>query len=663
MTAGPRRPRLGLLGRIALALVVVGFLPLWLVSRQLLGINRNALEEQAKNNLALAARTTAERLDSHLRARREFAQAAAADPQLSDPSSAAASAALANYLESARSLGMVAAAVFDAAGNETLRAQVRGEGPRNSAILAAPGGDGVVAVAPADGELAVRLGVPLGNGSLRVVFDGSELRAMVTGTRELGGQTELAVVAADRRVLFGSAPSADVFPPAMVESALSGRLDSGARRDFTSPGGDRLAGAFAYVPTAGWAVLSQQPLATAEAVARDMRQRSWLAVSAAAALILILAAAAYATLVRPLRNLARAQRKLAGLPGSSGRGDEMQALTASFQALERSVRDREDLGRVFLGRYQVVEIIGRGAMGTVFRGWDPKLQRPVALKTVRLDQTLDTERRRRLVSSLISEAVTGARFSHPNILQVYDVEDLPEATFIATEFVEGMSLDYLLWLKGKLDASQAVPLAAAVARGLGMAHRHGIVHRDVKPSNILLGKDGSIKVADFGIAGLVAASSVSGAEVFGTPGYIPPETLIGGGYDRAGDLFALGVVLYQALSGQLPFGGKTPAELARRTVIGTLQPLAKLAPETPIAILNSVQRLLDKNPRKRDVDAEALAEDLDEMARRHGWKWSLPEIEVARDGIFTAPTEAQFVRTTRFEPLTLETPRQRRPPA
>ncbi len=641
-------PRLGLLGRIALALVAVGILPLWLVSQQLVGINRDALQEQAKNNLSLAARTTAERIDSFLRARRNFALAAAEDPAFSEPSSAAAAVALKNYFRSGHSLGLLTAALIrDEA--EVVRAQRRGEGKRNDLGFAAPGGDAVVAIRQPAGPPNIRLGVPVGNGSLRLIFDGGELSKIVNDTRELGGQAEVAIVGSDRQLIAGSADSVDRFPSSMLDAGLSGKLEAGARRDYTGPSGESLAGAFAHVPTAGWAVLSQQPLAAAEAVSRQMRSRAWLSVLAAAALILLLAGLAWATLVRPLRRLANAQRRLAGLPTGGTRGDEVQSLAASFQALERSVRDREDLGRVFLGRYQVVEIIGRGAMGTVFRGWDPKLQRAVALKTIRLDQTLDSDRRQRLVAGLISEAVTGARFSHPNILQVYDVEDLPQATFIATEFVDGMSLDFLLWLKERLEAPQVVPLAAAVARGLGVAHDHGVVHRDIKPSNILLGKNGSIKVADFGIAGLVAATAQRGQEVFGTPGYLPPETLIGGGYDRAGDLFALGVLLYQALSGRFPFGGKTAEELARRTVVGTLQPLHKLLPEIPVPLANSIHRLLEKNPRKRDLDPGQLADDLEEMARREGWRWSLPEIQRARDGIFSAPTEAQFLRTARLD--------------
>ena len=153
------------------------------------------------------------------------------------------------------------------------------------------------------------------------------------------------------------------------------------------------------------------------------------------------------------------------------------------------------------------------------------------------------------------EAVTAARFSHPNVVAVYDVEESPEGAYIAMELVEGISLERLLLQRGRLRPAEVIPLGAAIARGLAAAHARDIVHRDVKPANVMLGRDGSIKVTDFGIADLIAASVRADGLVFGTPGYLPPEALRGAGHNRAGDLFALGVVLYECLAGVKPFGG------------------------------------------------------------------------------------------------------------
>ena len=167
--------------------------------------------------------------------------------------------------------------------------------------------------------------------------------------------------------------------------------------------------------------------------------------------------------------MARAQRRLAGFSSGATRpGTEIGELRDALSLLERQIKDREAIGAVFVGRYQVVSFVGAGAMGSVFRGWDPKLQRPVALKTIRLHEE-ETLRRARASRQLLHEAVTAARFSHPNIVAVYDVEDAPQAAFIALEFVDGTSLQRYLRNRS-LPPSQVIPLGLAVARGLAAAH-------------------------------------------------------------------------------------------------------------------------------------------------------------------------------------------------
>ena len=162
-------------------------------------------------------------------------------------------------------------------------------------------------------------------------------------------------------------------------------------------------------------------------------------------------------------------------------------------------------------------------MGAVFRGLDPRLRRPVALKTLRLGGgDLLPDKRRQRIEQLVQEAVTGARFSHPNVVAVYDVEESPEGAFIAMELVDGASLERVLLRRGRLSPREVIPLGAGIARGLAAAHQRDIVHRDIKPANVMLGHDGSIKVTDFGIADLVAAATRAEGLVFGTPGYLPP---------------------------------------------------------------------------------------------------------------------------------------------
>ncbi|HBL27647.1 MAG TPA: hypothetical protein DD490_12490, partial [Acidobacteria bacterium] len=180
--------------------------------------------------------------------------------------------------------------------------------------------------------------------------------------------------------------------------------------------------------------------------------------------------------------------------------EDSEAVRRSLASLEAFVAERRALDNVFLGRYQVLDVLGMGSMGTVFRGRDPRLQRAVALKTVYLGRTLDPEKKRGLIETLRREAVALAQLSHPNVVAIYDLADAAEAAFIAMELVDGMSLDVLLRRRGRLTPSEVIPLAAGIAAGLAAAHASGIVHRDIKPPNVLLGRDNSIKVTDFGIA-------------------------------------------------------------------------------------------------------------------------------------------------------------------
>jgi HAMP domain-containing protein len=436
------------------------------------------------------------------------------------------------------------------------------------------------------------------------------------------------------------------LPRPLIETALSGRL-SGAGRFPDGHGGEILA-AYAPVAESGWVVLSRQPAVVAEAVAGRLRRRAAFAVGAALALIGLLSAAAYGSVIRPLRELVAAQRDLAkAAPAPSG--DEISDLRRTFDVLRRSLVDRSALADVFLGRYQVLEVLGTGGMGTVFRGWDPKLQRPVALKTVRLAGTVPAEKRGEMIATLLREAVTVARFSHPNVVTVYDLEDSPEGAFVAMELVEGSSLERLLWQRDRLGPERVIPLGAAMARGLAAAHVRGVVHRDVKPANVLLGKDGSIKVADFGISGLVAAAAEEKDTFFGTPGYVPPECLQGQGYGPAGDLFALGVLLYECLTGVRPFGGLDVSDAVHATLFGVVHPPGKRVAGVPPELESLIVFLLERDPRKRPSSAAAVAETLESLAAANGYRWrpdlgappAKPSQEVRETVV------AQWIRTTR----------------
>ena len=625
-----RLPRLRLLPRVALALAAVGLLPLGLAWFGLVDVNREALYEQVVSTHALAARTGAARTEAFLEARLALARGLAGGAALEDPVSPEAQELLVQSLQAWSSLGVEAVAVVNAGGEEVVRVQLKGERARAEAALRLPGEE-AVAVAPGSRPLLFRVAAPLPGDRGRVLLacDGSPLLLDVAHPEELGEGAEIVLADHDGRVVLGSVDGLAVFPPDMVRAALKGRVMGAGR--YAGRDGEEVLGAFAPVPAAGWVVLSRQPARVAEAVSARLRWRSALALGAALALIAALLGLAWVGLVRPIRQLAAAQRELAGARPSSRGGDEIDDLRRSFESLRQGLASRTALDNVFLGRYQVLELLATGGMGSVFRGWDPRLQRPVALKTVRVGDDLPPEKRQKAIAQLVQEAVTAARFSHPNVVAVYDVAEAPEGAFIAMELVEGISLEQLLLRRARLSADEVLPLGAAMARGLAAAHDRDVVHRDMKPANVLLGKDGSIKVADFGISDLVAAASQTRDRVFGTPGYLPPEALQGQGQGKPGDLFALGVILYECLDGTRPFGGAEVADIMRTTLSGAVRPLASRSGDVPPELESIVRLLLERDPARRPAGAATVAADLERLAAARGARWKSPGEEPAAD--------------------------------
>ncbi len=277
-----------------------------------------------------------------------------------------------------------------------------------------------------------------------------------------------------------------------------------------------------------------------------------------------------------------------------------------------------------LGRYEVFDVIGQGSMGTVYRGHDPRLERPVALKTIRLD-TARGRHRLEMLERLRREAVTVARFSHPNIVAVYDMGDEGSSAYIAMELVEGRSLRELLQDQGPLPAKAVLPLAVAVARGLTVAHSGEVIHRDVKPGNVLLGWDGAIKVSDFGLAFILSSLAQHSTEVSGTPGHVPPEVLSQKSYTAKGDLFGLGATLYETLTGVHPLAGPTLRDTILNTMHGRIRPLSEVCPDLPPALAALITDLLAFDP-----EARPSARQVVEIAEREAGgpgqlRWS-PEL-------------------------------------
>jgi serine/threonine-protein kinase len=345
-------------------------------------------------------------------------------------------------------------------------------------------------------------------------------------------------------------------------------------------------------------------------------------VGASLLLVAVLSLAAWRGLVRPLRALLAAQREAAGGPAAGGEPrSETAELHHALAELERRAAERHALDEIFLGRYQVMAHLGSGGMGSVYRGWDPRLQRTVALKTIQISGELGEEEG---AKKLLAEAVAVAQITHPHVVAVYDAEQTGGAAFVAMELVEGLGLDKYLEKRGRLDWREVVPLGAALTDGLAAAHARGLVHRDIKPGNVLLGHDGAIKIADFGLATFLSRIHEAPGKVFGTPGFLAPEALQGKPIDERSDLYAAGVVLFRALSGRYPVRGTSFQQIVVATVRDPApQPFDLELEGVPPAVAELVCGLLAKEPDERLAPAGEAAKRFAAIAHEHQLTWRL----------------------------------------
>ncbi len=628
---GGSRLRLGLLGRIAIALALVGTLPLALAVAGLAGVNREALVEQLLRTHTVSARTAADAIDTFLDARRSLAGSLLEAPALKrDPTSPEAQASLRDALASWQSAGIVGVSLHGADGVLLLRAQQKQQAEVVERLLGgAEGAPASLAALGGGSWLRLDLPVPGSAATLRLACDARPLLAALS-PEELGEQARLLLLDRGGRPLLGDAEATRDLPAELLGAATTGRLSGSGR--FEDLAGRTLVGAWSSADQGRWVVISTQPAAIAEAAARRMARRAAGAAALALALAALIAAAAYRGLVRPLRALLAAQRRLAGLSGAPPKGSETAELQRAMSAMERNARDREALDEVFLGRFQVIELLGSGGMGTVFRGWDPRLQRAVALKTIHLQGTepRDADKTRASIGKLLAEAVAAAQIAHPNVVAIYDAEQVDEIGYVAMEYVHGMGLDRYLEERGSLSWREVVPLGQAIAEGLAAAHERELVHRDIKPGNILLSHGGAIKIADFGLSQFLSQRNERPGMVVGTPGFLAPEALQGRPFTFWSDLFALGVVLCRALRGAYPFQGR----LLRDILDATLHqpaPLPESYPsDVPRPVVELVSALLEKNPERRAGPANQVAARLREIAHHHGLSWQLDFVRATR---------------------------------
>jgi serine/threonine protein kinase len=255
-----------------------------------------------------------------------------------------------------------------------------------------------------------------------------------------------------------------------------------------------------------------------------------------------------------------------------------------------------------LGRYEVLNELGKGAMGVVYLAKDPVIGRLVAVKTIRNSQTEDDDSEsREFRERFVREAQTAGILSHPNIVTIHDIgEDTESRTsFIAMEYIEGRNLKSLLTDKKKFSWDEVADLIAQIGEALDYAHRKGIIHRDIKPANILMTTDGKIKITDFGIAKVASSNLTTTGQFLGTPNYMSPEQVSGAPVDGRSDIFSLGVVLYEMLTNRKPFSGDNLTAISYKIVHEDFTPPGDLSPDIPQEFNPIVARAMAKDPWNR----------------------------------------------------------------
>jgi len=286
-----------------------------------------------------------------------------------------------------------------------------------------------------------------------------------------------------------------------------------------------------------------------------------------------------------------------------------------------------------LGRYKVLDEIGRGAMGVVYLARDPLIGRLVALKTFRMSAALAGKELAMYRARFIREAQSAGILSHPNIVTIHDVVEESEegATFIAMEYVRGTDLKERLAGEGRLDLADAVHVVTQVAEGLDYAHSKGVVHRDVKPANILLTEDRQVKLTDFGIARLDTSNLTLEGQLLGTPNYMAPEQIQGQATDHRADVFSLGVVLYEMLTGEKPFKGENVTMVTHRIVYDEFTAPEDYLGHLPEPVLEVLARALAKDPDDRFGSVREMAQALQEAAAEIRAEERLNETQVVFD--------------------------------
>jgi serine/threonine-protein kinase len=300
-----------------------------------------------------------------------------------------------------------------------------------------------------------------------------------------------------------------------------------------------------------------------------------------------------------------------------------------------------------LGRYQIISELGQGAMGVVYKAKDPLIDREVAIKTINL--SLAQEEREEYEARFYQEAKAAGRLSHPNIVTIYDVGRTEDIAYIAMEYLQGRELRDILNDNRILPIGQVIDIISQVALGLSYAHEHEIVHRDIKPSNVMVIRDGHVKITDFGIARMASAAvRTQTGMVLGSPKYMSPEQVMGKLTDQRSDIFSLGVMLYEMLTGQAPFMGENVNAIMYQTLNTVPAVPSTMNADVPEMLNFIVAKALAKDLDSRYQNARDMANDLracrDSLPRSTSAAAveSAPQVlsSVSLDNVISSPAEA-----------------------
>src|SRR5436305_8668030 len=300
---------------------------------------------------------------------------------------------------------------------------------------------------------------------------------------------------------------------------------------------------------------------------------------------------------------------------------------------------------LFDGRYRIVRKLGAGGMANVYLAEDQELGRRVAIKILNERHANDEQ----FVERFRREAKNAAGLSHPNIVSIFDRGQAENTYYIAMEYLDGRSLKELITARGPAPIHVAVDYARQILAALRIAHRQGVVHRDIKPHNVLVDGEGRIKVTDFGIARAGPSQMTEEGSIIGTAQYLSPEQAQGAPVTPASDLYSVGIVLYELLTGEVPFSGETPVELAMKHLSRVPEPPSHLRPEIQRDLDFVVMRALAKSPEERYTSADEMDADLARIAR----------------GVAVSPETEEAATAIIARPITLPTsqlPTQPRPP-